>query len=534
MGFRLTGMVSNLDTESIVKELMSAQSTKKTKIQNKITTVEWKQEKWKELNIKIYSLYTGSINKMKNQGTFATKKVTSSDETKVSVTASGKAVSGSHTIQVNQLASAQYITGNKIKDIIQEDGSTKVVSGSTKLGDIDSTLVGSDSSATNVKFSTQDKEVILTVTSDTTVNDFIAKAKEAGINASYDTAQKRFFLSSNGSGCENAFSITTSTGNSKTDDAVSGGTNKLAKLGLSTVLARVSDDRETVNYETADSNITLIKATNSEVEYNGATINGSTNTIVANGLTFNIHAITKGTTNPYISLTVENDTQAVYDSIKKFVNEYNDVLKEMNTLYYADSARGYDPLTEEQKEEMTDEEIKKWEDKIKDALLRRDDQLGSVLNLMKNSLITSVAYGEESYSLASFGISTSDYTEKGLLHIDGDADDTSTATKDDKLMAALEENPEAVMTTLTTLVGKLYNGMTDMMKSTTLSSALTFYNDKEFSKNLKTYKSDLSDLEKRLEAMEERYYKQFTAMETALSKLETQSSSLASLLGTSS
>ena len=534
MGFRLTGMVSNLDTESIVKELMSAQSTKKTKIQNKITTVEWKQEKWKELNIKIYSLYTGSISKMKNQGTFATKKVRSSDEAKVSVTASGKAVSGSHTIKVNQLASAQYITGSKIEDITQEDGTKKAVSGSTKLADIDPELVGSGSSATNIKFSTLDKSATLTVTSDTTVNEFIAKAKEAGINASFDTTQKRFFLSSNGSGCENAFSITTSTGASETDDTVSGGTNKLAKLGLSTVLAKVNENRETVEYETSDNSITLIKAANSEVEYNGAIINGTTNTIVANGLTFNVHGITKDTANPNITLTVENDTQTVYDSIKKFVNEYNDVLKEMNTLYYADSARGYDPLTDEEKDAMSDEEIKKWEDKIKDSLLRRDDQLGSVLNLMKNSLITSVAYGGQSYSLASFGISTSDYTEKGLLHIDGDKDDTTTAIKDDKLMAALEENPEAVMTTLTTLVGKLYTGMTDMMKSTTLSSALTFYNDKELSKNLRTYKSDLSDLEKRLEAMEERYYKQFTAMETALSKLETQSSSLTSLLGTNS
>jgi flagellar hook-associated protein 2 len=148
--------------------------------------------------------------------------------------------------------------------------------------------------------------------------------------------------------------------------------------------------------------------------------------------------------------------------------------------------------------------------------------------------MTSVDYEGRSYSLASFGINTSVYTERGILHIDGDSEDSATSGNKDKLMKALEENPEAVMNTLSTLTGSLYSEMTDKMKATTLSSALTFYNDKEITKNIKTYKTDLSKLEDRLKVMEDRYYDQFGAMETAMAKLNSQTNSLASLMGTNS
>jgi flagellar hook-associated protein 2 len=654
------------------------------------------------------ALYTGSINKMRLQGSYDTKKVTSSDESKVSVTASANAVSGSHTIQVNALASAQYITGSKIADITNVDGTTTAVSGTTKLVDIDSALAPA-AGETKINFATQDKSFALTVSENTTINDFVNAAKQAGINASYDTAQKRFFLSSSNSGVENAFSITTTavstnevdaknairdtvgytgldsasqsavdnaidqyktiydqidaggltateeealqeklegaqntinkyvqqkiTSDLKTaytndevsaalttqygvraysdvvaeatqsyydklgdnaysdaalaaaldkaiaseaakyatavksdfvanatasnpytiatqdaDDAlqnlesvastgadavVAGGANSLSKLGVATVEATVSSDGESVSYVMSGdaSKITLTKASNSEVVYNGAVITGDSNSITANGLTFDVHAVTKDLAVPQITLSVTKDTKGTYDAVKKFVKDYNEVLKEMNTLYYADTARGFEPLTDDERDSMTDDQIEKWETKIKDSLLRRDDKLGSLLSSMKNSLMTSVEYEGSSYSLASFGIGTSVYTEKGILHIDGDTDDAATSGNKDKLMAALESNPEAVMATLTKLTGNLYSEMTDKMKATSLSSAMTFYNDKELSSNLKTYKTELSDLEDRLKAIEDRYYDQFSAMETAMSKLNSQTNSLTSLMG---
>lgn len=515
MPIRMTGLVSNMDTDSIVKELMSAQSQKKVKIENKITRNEWTQEKWKDLNTKIYSLYTGSISKMKLQGSYGTKKVVSSNEAKVTATASSSAVNGSHQVQINQLASAQYITGKRITTADKGQ-----INGKTLLSEIDNTLVGQ-----SVKFSTKDKQKDLVISNETTVEDFVNAAKEAGITASFDTAQQRFFLSSSESGVKNAFSITTTS-----DGTVTVGENKLSKLGLSEIVAIIDENEENVTYSVANSDISSLKqASNSKITYNGALITGSSNKIQVNGLTVNANAVTAE--GESITLSVDHDTQAVYDSIKQFVKDYNEVLKEMNKLYNADSSRGYDPLTSEQKDEMTEDEIEKWETKIKDSLLRRDNTLSSLISTMKNTLMTSVEYNGKNYALSTFGITTSNYTEKGLLHIDGDKDDSTSSGNDDKLMKALQEDPDAVMTTLSTLASNLYTELTDKMKATTLSSALTFYNDKEMKNLLKDYKSDLSDMEKRLKTLEDRYYDQFTAMETALAKTNSTSNSLMSLMG---
>ena len=113
MPIRLGGMISGLDTDAIVKELMSAQSLKKTNVENKKTKLDWKKEKWEELNTKIYSLYTEKLSNLKLQGGYLTKKVSSSDEGRVKATATS-ASNGSYSLEVKSLASAQYVTGADI------------------------------------------------------------------------------------------------------------------------------------------------------------------------------------------------------------------------------------------------------------------------------------------------------------------------------------------------------------------------------------------------------------------------------------
>ena len=141
MAIRLSGLISGMDTEAIVSELMKAQRLKTTKIQNKITTTEWKDEKWKALNTKIYSFYTGQLSKVRMQGNFAVKKGTSSNESKVEVTAGTNAPEGTHLIKVKQLASAQFITGAKVG----KDNNGNDINMNTKLVDL-----GFDASGTTI------------------------------------------------------------------------------------------------------------------------------------------------------------------------------------------------------------------------------------------------------------------------------------------------------------------------------------------------------------------------------------------------
>jgi flagellar hook-associated protein 2 len=497
MPIRLSGLASGLDTESIVSELMSAQRLRKTKIENKKTKAEWKQDQWKELNKKLYAFYTGSLSKMKMQGSFSTKKAESSDASKVSVTAGNNAVEGTHNIKVNSLASAQYVTGSKLGND---------VTGSTTLSSLG---VGEG----NVTITSGTKSKTITISATTTVNEFIAKLKEGGINASFDTSQKRIFLSSKGSGSDGAFSLSAAP---ELD---------LSKIGLSSFGSTDSDGSVALS---GGGTMTFVSAKNAEFEYNGAAMTSSTNSVTANGLTFNLLGTT-GTGS--VNINVSGNTKAVYESVKSFVKEYNELITEMNKLFEASSAKGFEPLTDEQKEAMSEDQIDKWESKIKDSLLRRDNALGSLISTMRSSLSQSIIFEGKGYSLSTFGIRTANYTEKGLLHIDGDEEDSSVAAQDNKLMQALEDNPKAVMETLNTLAGKLYTSFSENIKSTSLRSALTFYNDKEIKKQIDDYEDDLKKLEIKLSDIENRYYKQFSAMEKAMSKMNSQSNYLASMLG---
>ncbi len=262
-----------------------------------------------------------------------------------------------------------------------------------------------------------------------------------------------------------------------------------------------------------------------DVEYRS-----NTNETTINGVSLTF----TGTTAPgeFISFTITNDVDSVYNTIKDFVKEYNEILEELNKLYTADSAKGYDPLTDEQKDAMSEDEVEKWEKKIKDSLLRRDDTVSGITSTMRNSLLTNYEYNGKKYSLSSFGIVTSsDYTEKGKLHIKGDADDDTYSAETNKLKAALEEDPDAVMNVLSGIFENLYSGLQDKMKKTSMSSALTFYNDTYMKNQLVTLNKQIKNDETKVTKLEDKYYKQFTAMEVAMQKMQEQQSYLSSFLG---
>lgn len=519
MTIRMTGMMSGLDTDAIIKELMSAQSMKKTKIEKKKTKTEWKQEKWKELNTKIYNLYTKQVSKMKLQGAYLTKKVTSSNEDAVTAKATSSAATGSHTLEVTKLASSQYVTSGKVKEGTKS--STKLRDLGMAVGTKISVKVGTDANTEPVE---------LEVKADTEVKDFVKHLQNAGLNASFDEKQGRFFISSKESGEKNAFSITASGVTEINPDTGETKEASLKYLGLTDITGQQASGPVDVNGTADDTSddMSIVKAENAVFELDGAVLTETSNNFTVAGITLDL----KNTTNGKISLNVTNDADAVYDSFKEFIKEYNSILKEMNDLYGAASAKGYEPLTDEEKEAMSEEQVELWEKKIKDSLLRRDNTLSSLTSAMRNALQSTVTVDGKTYSLSSFGVMTSsDYTEKGLLHIYGDEDDEDFASETDKLKAALMEDPDTVAKVLSGIVTKLSDVMADKMKGTEVSSALTFYNDKEMKNQIKDYEDEIDKWEDRLLEMEDRYYKQFSAMESALAKLNSQSNYFASMMG---
>lgn len=299
---------------------------------------------------------------------------------------------------------------------------------------------------------------------------------------------------------------------------------QLAGLGLAKV------DGSKVEEGSDASGMVVVKASDSSITFNGATLTSSTSSMTVNGLTLDVLDTTPGSE---VTISVTKDTSAIYDTIKDFISEYNSILKTMNSYYNAASSKGYDVLTDEQKEAMTDDEVEKWEDKIKSSLLRRDDTLSSLISSFRNNMMGSyTASNGKKYSLSSLGIGTStDYTENGLLHIKGDEDDSEYADEDNKLEKMLLEDPDLVMEIMTGLTNNLYNDLQKKSSSTTMSSIFTFYNDKEMNSQLSDYKKEISKWETKLAELENRYYSQFTAMEKAMASLNSQQSYFSSMLG---
>lgn len=281
------------------------------------------------------------------------------------------------------------------------------------------------------------------------------------------------------------------------------------------------------------------------IELNGAEFTSSNNTFTINGLTITA----KGESNvlgtgadgkpiyEQAQITTQNDVDGLYDMIKKVIKQYNDLIKEIDGLYNAESAKGYDPLTSEEKSAMTDDEIEKWEEKVKGALLRHDSELGSVRNMLKQSMMASFNIGGKNYSLADFGIFTQGYfeaedDERSMLHIDGDSEDEVSAGNKDLLRKMLASSPDTVSKFFNQMSQKLYDSMSNASRTLKgVRSFGSFYSDKTLKSQYESYKSKLKTQEDKVAKMEDKYYKMFAAMEKAMSKTNSTSSYISSMFG---
>lgn len=270
------------------------------------------------------------------------------------------------------------------------------------------------------------------------------------------------------------------------------------------------------------------------ITLNGADYTSSSSTFSINGLTINALAVTDK--NEVLTITTSTDNQGIYDKIKDFLSGYNSLINAMTSSYNAASSKDYEPLTDDEKEAMSEKEIEKWEEKGKSGILRRDSTLSKLMSVLTGAMSKSHTIGGKNYALSSFGIKTlgiinAEKNEHNAYHIDGDADDESTSANTDKLMAAIIEDPDGVTEFFQKLSNELYDKLGEQMTSTTMRSYGSFYNDKKMDKEYSDYTKTISDWEKKVADIEDSYYKKFAAMESALAKLQSSSSQLAGLLG---
>ena len=509
MAMRMTGMMSGMDTESIIQELVAARQKKVDVKKKEQTRLDWKQEAWKELNSKLKKLQTKYLSTMRFAEAYTKKTTKVSNSNAVSVITGENAVNGVQELEVMELAKTGYLTGGKISRV-PGTGTDDLTALST-LKDVMGSFTG-DKTMTVEKGG---NAVDIKVTEDTTISEILTQFKDAGLNATFDAKNQRFFISSPKSGEKNNFEMT-------------GDTDVLSSLGLMT---KEQADQAGV---TMSDYATKTKGQDAKISLNGATFTSEDNTFEINGLT--ITALDK-TTAP-VTVTTQQDTDGIYDMIKNFLKEYNEIVNEMDKLYNADRAKGYEPLTDDEKDSMSEKEVEKWETKIKDSILRRDDNLSEVNSALQSIMAGGIEMknGKTMY-LYDFGIETLGYfeaadNEKHAYHIAGDPDDEFTMNQEDKLKSMISNDPDTVIEFFSKMGKSLYDKMFDMSKSVDgYRSFGNFYDDKKMKSDYDSYTSKIKEMEAKVAEYEDKWYRKFSKMETALAKMQSNMSAVTGLLG---
>ena len=542
---RMSGINSGMDTQSIVEQLVQVKSTKKDKLKKEQTKLGWKQDTWKSVNAKIFSLYNEQFGTLSLQGTFQKKKAHVVDSSIASVTGDANAVNGTHALAVKKLAKTAYLTGSQLEK--DKEGNSVNVTGSTSIGSLLGDEVFTDSldglegvkaTVFKVKANSSAEEKNVLISNNMTMDEVAEAFSKAGLNASFDSKTNRFFISSKSDGKDGQFSITSVNGSEDlaartkgfeegetVDDKTKAAFNLLDGLGLTAKSAGKG----------------YVPGQNAEIELNGASFESSTNLFQINGINITASKVSEKVGDEYVTtnVSVTNDIDGIYDSIKSFFKKYNEVINELDKLYNADAAKGYEPLTSEEKDQMSEDEVEEWEKKIKDSLLRRDDDLRSVISTLKEGMSKAVTLSNgNTYTLASFGVNTLSYwaaaeNERGAFHIDGDSDDEKTKGNDDKLRAALTNNLDDTMNFFNKLTKDVYDQLGTMMtRVPDYRSFQSLYDDKMLQKEYDSYTNKIKQEEDYLSDYEDKWYDKFAAMEKAMEKVNSKSNALAGLFGT--
>ena len=510
---RMSGLISGMDTDSVIEALVSTKKQKVTDAKNDQKKLEWKQNIWTGINNNIKGLFQSHLATMRFTSSYSKMTTAVSNSSVASVITGDGAVSATQKLRVEKLAKSAYLTGKDLNG----DSKEKTYTATTKLSEL-GFGEGSDTISLSIGGMAQES---LAVTGETTISDVLTYLKDKGLNASFDEDTQRFFVSSKATGASNDFTLSDS------------GNGALSKLGLQVATETQKADANFDQTQYASK----VDGDDAVIYLNGAKFTGDTNTFKVNGLTITALDETKDNE---VTLTTTTDTSGIYDMIKNMISQYNKAINEIDKYYGADSVRKYSMLTDEQKEAMKDTEVEEYENKIKSGLLRSDNTLASLRNLFSSSTSSGIEIDGHTYYLSDFGIGTGSYfdtadNEKHALHIDGNKDDAQFKDKTDKLSEMIASNPDLVTKFFSQLSQDLYSKLDGASKSVEgYRSYGSFYDDKKMKSDYDGYKTTIKNLEDKANDYEDRLYKQFSSMESALANLQKKSSALAGLLGTSS
>ena len=618
--FRFGGLATGLDTDQMVRDLMRAERVPLDRLHQRKQLAEWRQFEYREIiNLlrgfkdEYFNLLKSESN-MLSQNAYKKYSAVSTDSTVVTAEGSSTAMAGSHSITVTNLATAAVrqsasgvtgqVEGTAAADfgaatgksfVITVDGTHKEITIDAGITDVASLQNAVDNAVGAGKIRVED-----------TGGGILGFVPEAGSGVHNIKLSGGAYsaLADLGFGTGANVSNRISTGDTLADirnkmstpfEFDGGGNMNLVINGkvfsfshdttLRSMMNEINSDETaqvTMQYDEindtfkftakqtgvgdtlqlsetgstflASADVTAYTAgEDAVVTLDGQKLTRSSNTFTVEGIKYTL--LKESTEAQTISLT--QDVEAVYDNISNFVAKYNEMIGTINNKLGEEYDRDYLPLTAEEKEAMSEDEIEKWEKMAKTGLLRNDSTLEKIVDRMRRALYDPVQ--GVSKMLHNIGITTDTYKHKGKLIID-----------EEKLKKAIEDDPDGVMNlfcqpsdsyptgyrTLKAeertvryqeegLAYRLFDIIEDNIstfrdnddnKGFLLEKAGITNDASEFSNMLY---EEIEDYEDAIEAMynrlidkENNYYRRFTALEQAIFQMNSQSQWLASQFGT--
>ncbi len=496
---RITGLATGMDTDAMVKQAVAGEQAKIDSVLQSKQILEWQQEAYVDIikDLKSFQssyldiLGTSDTNMMLSTAYNGTK-ASSTDEDVLKVTTLPNAIKTDYKIHVDQLASGATESSNEITDM--------------------SALVGTGSFKITV--SGVSKPFTITTTATTTGTDLLNDLKSATnddkqsilnyVDINYSELTKKISITNKQTGDTSTLKIEDVSGTAATD------------LGLTTT-GTATGLNAIVDFKTLDDvDIAVDKNFNS----NSFTIDGMKFDLLKTGDSV---------------VSIKPDATESVDKIKKFVEAYNTLIEKINTKITEKKNYDYKPLTDAQKEEMSEDDISKWETQAKKGLLSRDNNLTNMLSQMRQAIYETVEGA--GLSISDIGISTtSNYRDGGKLTLDEEKLKSALETRSDQVYKLFTQSSD--VTSKKGILQKfkdVFNNNigTDglLIKKAGYENSRWSYNN-QLSKSIEEKENRITRLQDILYDKQTRYYSMFAALEKNMNNLNSQSNWLYSQLGT--
>lgn len=447
---------------------------------------------------------------------YNTKVGTAGDTLYSKVKVSFSELTGNLTIETRDTGSNQtlkisdsnntILKGLELPSMVQGTKLADGTTGSTTLSQLGMSLDG------DLNFTVNGVADKVSLTTNSSIDDVITQLQGKGLNAKFDSVSKKF-------------SIWTQDGSNLNITSDFTPLNLKANAG--------STGQDAIVEITPPGSITA------------TTVTKSTNSFTVDNMTYSLVKDPNGT--PYtVNLTTKPDSQDAVKKIKAFVDQYNTLVQKISDKISEKKNYDYKPLTDDQRSSMKDDQIKSWEDKAKQGILKNDGDLQSILNSMRSAFMDGVK--SAGISLSEIGIDTyggyEAITKPGQLKIDETKLKNALETRGDQVMNIFTATPNSSITDTKEKYNNtgIFKRIEDIIDKSAVTSdgnllkkagyvGTASESTNAITKQLKDQDNAIYEMNKKLADKQEKYYQMFARLETAMNSMNAQQSWLTQQLG---